>query len=80
MPYDDVMGADGGMESLLVANWVPLLDGLGNISGETLRFQCGGKGVGEENDCTAVKEGDSTCLGLDVALGVNGDATGSNTK
>lgn len=43
------------------------VDDLGKISGATLRLPCEGRGVGEEN-------------GLDVALGVNGDATGSNTK
>ena len=78
MPWE-VMGTNCETESLLVSIRVPLLDDLGNISGATLRLPCDGRGVGEENDCTAMEESDA-CFGLDVALGVNGDATGSNTK
>jgi hypothetical protein len=75
----DVVGTDGGTESALVANWVLLLEGLGNISGATLPLPCEGRGVGEENDRTAIYD-DDACFGLDVALGVNGDVTGSNAK
>jgi hypothetical protein len=72
----DVIGTNCRTEPLVSVSNV---DDLGKISGATLRLPWEGRGVGEENDCTAMEEGEA-CFGLDVALGVNGDATGSNTK
>jgi hypothetical protein len=69
------MGIKCGTESLCISDGMLLLEVL-DMRGATLWLPCEGRGVGDEKDCTPMDESEA-CRGLDVAFGVNGDASGS---